>query len=146
MANKYTKTPSPPKDELEKMYHSQGMTQGKIGEVFKVSQKVVWRWFRDLEIKTRVPKNRNQHGENNHAWKGDEATYAAFHYRVESARGKPNYCTVCGSIDKTKLYEWANLTGNYSDITDYARMCRKCHRRYDKNRPNSSKDVKRTAK
>ena len=27
--------------------------------------------------------------------------------------------------------EWANLTGEYQDVTDYARMCVSCHRKFD---------------
>jgi hypothetical protein len=33
-----------------------------------------------------------------------------------------------------KRYEWANLTGRYDDVKDYARMCISCHRKYDKKR------------
>ncbi len=146
MANKYTKTPSPPKPVLEMLYHGKMMTQLEIGKYFGVSQKIVWRWFRDHKIKSRIPYKRNQKGFNNDNWKGDEATYSALHYRVESSRGKPNFCTACGAIDKSKIYEWCNLTGNYSNVNDYARMCRKCHRKYDKNRPNSSAHVRRKAK
>jgi hypothetical protein len=28
-------------------------------------------------------------------------------------------------------YDWANLTGNYDDIWDFAPMCRLCHSHYD---------------
>ena len=31
-------------------------------------------------------------------------------------------------------FEWANLTGSYEDIDDYARMCCSCHRSYDAER------------
>ena len=61
------------------------------------------------------------------AWKGDEATYAAFHYRVQSARGSEKRCEACGTTDPNKSYDWANLTGNYADISDYRRLCRSCH-------------------
>lgn len=146
MANKYTKTPNPPKDELENLYHNDFMSQSEIAEKYGVTQKIVWRWFRDLNIKSRKPYKRNQKGSKNDSWKGENATYAALHYRVEAKRGKPNFCEACGIIDKSKRYEWANLTGNYTDVMDYSRMCVPCHRKYDKNRPNSSKNVKRKAK
>ena len=60
--------------------------------------------------------------------------YIAFHHRVESKKGKPNQCEVCGTIDKNRWYDWANLTGNYNDINDYKRMCVPCHMLYDKKR------------
>lgn len=144
MANKYTALPMPPKKDLEYLYQK-GMTQSEIGRNYKTTQKVVFSWFRKLGIESRIPFKRNQNGPNNDSWKGDDATYAAFHYRVESQRGKPRLCMVCGDL-QSKVYEWANLTGRYNDVNDYARMCRSCHRKYDKNRKNSSKHVKRTAK
>ena len=33
--------------------------------------------------------------------------------------------------DPSCTYDWANLTGDYADVSDFARMCRSCHRRYD---------------
>ena len=145
MGNKYTFRPIPPKIELEQLYHAEGLSQAEVAEKYNASQKMVYSWFKKLGIKSRIPFKRNQNRENNSSWKGDKATYAAFHYRVESARGKPMICTVCGAINKS-VYEWANLSGRYEDVNDYARMCRKCHRAYDKNRKNSSKHVKRTCK
>ena len=117
MANKYTAYPSPPKSELEYLY-------GK-------TQKMVFVWFRKYNIKSRIAAKRNQEGEKNHSWKGDNATYAALHYRVISARGKPNKCENCKTT-KAKRFEWANLTGKYDDIYDYTRMCVSCHRKYDR--------------
>jgi len=58
--------------------------------------------------------------------------YSAFHKRVISQRGQPKKCEVCGTTDENKTYHWANLTGNYSDVADYKRMCLSCHREYDK--------------
>ena len=60
--------------------------------------------------------------------------YARYHQRVRSERGKPLRCDVCGENSPEKWYEWANLTGDYENILDYRRMCRKCHRKHDKNR------------
>jgi len=133
MANKYTALKIPPKEELELLYHNKNMTQEEVGSHYNTTQKVVGNWFKKLGIKSRIPIKRNQLKENNSSWKGDNATYAALHYRVESSRGKPHYCSVCGTMD-AKRYEWANLTGVYQDINDYARMCVPCHRKYDSKR------------
>lgn len=34
----------------------------------------------------------------------------------------------------TYQFHWANLTGDYADVNDYARMCVPCHRRFDAER------------
>lgn len=145
MANKYTAYPVPPKEDLECLYFEKQMTQVEIADHYGKTQKMVFSWFKKHKIKSRIARKRNQIGESNHSWKGNKATYAAFHYRVEAVRGKPHYCSACGTLNATR-YEWANLTGKYEDLNDYARMCIKCHRAYDKKRPNSSKHVRRKAK
>ena len=155
MANKYTALPIPPKEDLENLYFGDFKSQKEIGEVYKTTQKVVFSWFKKHGIKSRVPYKRNQEGKNNSSWGGDNVTYAAFHYRVTSLKGRPKKCEVCGTTDENKIYDWANMTGNYADINDYKRMCRSCHWKYDKignNFPNnnrtpsnSTKNVKRKA-
>lgn len=137
--------PVPPKKDLEYLYHEKGMSQEEVGANYGTTQKVVYSWFRKLGIKSRIPFKRNQFGPNNDSWRGDSATYAALHYRVEKQRGKPKLCMVCGNLN-AKRYEWANLTGRYEDVNDYARMCVPCHRAYDNNRKNSSKHVRKHAK
>lgn len=129
MANKYSMHPIPPRQELEQLYAS-GLTQKRLGDYYGVSQKVVFTWFKKLGIKSRVPKNLNQNGVNNASWKGDNATYAAFHYRVEKLRGKPMICSRCNKTD-AKRYEWASLTKNYADPYDYIRLCKSCHATFD---------------
>lgn len=131
MANKYTKTPNPPKEELETLYHIDFLSQSEIAIKFNTTQKVVWRWFKDLKIKSRIPFKRNQIGEKNSSWKGNKVTYAALHYRVVSVKGRPCKCEVCGTSDKNKVYDWACI-GDYTNIEDYKRMCRSCHFKHDK--------------
>jgi hypothetical protein len=145
MGNKYRSLQMPPKEDLEKLYNVDFKSQKEIGIVYNTTQKVIFSWFVKYGIKSRVAYKRNQLKENNSSWKGDNVTYAAFHYRVESQRGKPHFCEACGVMEST-IFEWCNLTGKYEDVMDYARFCRKCHRKYDKNRLNSSKHVKRTIK
>ena len=143
MANRYTALQMPPKKDLENLYFVDFLSQKEIGEIYNTTQKVVFTWFKKYGIKSRIPYKRNQRKENNSSWKGDDVTYAAFHYRVESERGKPRFCEACG-ITGGVIFEWCNLTGKYEDVVDYARLCRSCHRKYDKNRLNSSKHVKKT--
>lgn len=77
----------------------------------------------------RAAIKRDQAGSNNDSWKGDRASYAAFHLRVMTARGRPSTCFECGTTEGK--FEWANLTGHYEDVNDYTRLCTLCHRRYD---------------
>lgn len=133
MANKYTALPIPPKEDLENLYHNDFLSQSEVGVKYNTTQKVVLTWFRKLGIKSRIAYKRNQSGKNNHSWRGDDATYSALHLRVEKERGKPCCCEVCGTTE-AKRYEWANLTGNYTDVMDYSRMCTPCHKKYDNQR------------
>jgi hypothetical protein len=73
-------------------------------------------------------------GKNNPCWRGNNAKYHALHYRVRKALGQPSFCEVCKTCDSKKLYQWANLTGDFLNIKDYRRMCIKCHRIYDTKR------------
>lgn len=60
--------------------------------------------------------------------------YEHDHAQVARRRGRPKECTVCGTTDPEKIYDWANLSGNHGDVDDYARMCRRCHRGFDRER------------
>jgi hypothetical protein len=128
MANKYTGLRIP-REELTRLYDG-GKTQAEIAAIYHVGQQAVQKWFKKLGIKSRVAKKRNQAGENNDNWRGDKATYAAFHYRVKAKRGQPNWCAMCERTNQTG-YEWANMTGRYEDAIDYVRLCRSCHKRFD---------------
>jgi len=65
-------------------------------------------------------------------WKGDNVGYDALHGWVERELGKPKKCTFCGVSDENKKYEWANKSGKYKrDLTDWIRLCKKCHHKYD---------------
>jgi hypothetical protein len=61
-------------------------------------------------------------------WRGDDACYASIHQRVYRTRGKASEC-IWGCI--AERYDWANLTGDYADIWDFAPMCKRCHQRFD---------------
>lgn len=55
--------------------------------------------------------NSNQVGENNRAWKGDSAGYAAKHLWVREHLEKPELCPECS---KRPPRDVANLDGKYS--------------------------------
>ena len=79
--------------------------------------------------------NKNPHkmfSSDNHNWKGNKVSYRGLHLWVERRLGKPMICKFCG--DKTqKHYHWANKSKNYlRDITDWIRLCPKCHKKFDR--------------
>jgi len=79
---------------------------------------------------TRRPSvKRDQRGPKNSSWRGDSASYAALHLRVASTRGTPSLCQWCETTNGR--FEWANLTGDYTNVNDYDRLCVSCHRYYD---------------
>lgn len=122
-------------DKIKALYE-RGMTQAEIAAEMGVTQKVIWRHMKNHGISARVAAKREQSGAINHMWKGRDASYKAFHVRLKNKYGaaKDLGCSVCGRKDNDTSYNWANLTGRYSDISDYAPMCLSCHRKYDAKR------------
>lgn len=113
-----------------KELYEKGHTQIEIAKILGTTQKVVWNRFKKAGFKCRVAKKRNQKGENNDSWKGIKAGYVALHYRVQKLRGTPNICSMCETT-KARRFEWANVTGDYSNIYAYIRLCKSCHSKFD---------------
>lgn len=73
-------------------------------------------------------------GLNHPKWKGKEVQYRALHSWVERMIGKPNNCSHCGKIGYGRQMHWANKSHEYKrDLSDWLRLCPKCHKNYDKN-------------
>lgn len=72
-------------------------------------------------------------GEKSQNWKGDEIGYRTIHQWIQLQRGKPHYCEHCKKSNlKHRQYQWANKSGEYKrDISDWLRLCAKCHKKYD---------------
>ena len=117
-------------EKVRELYNA-GHTMREVAAMTGTTQKVLTRLMPRHGIERRKAVKRNQSGAANHMWRGDEAGYQAMHLRVEAARGKPSVCSRCDATDPGLIYEWANLTGHYEDVHDYARMCRSCHRQFD---------------
>ena len=114
---------------VQRLY-GDGQSQEEVALALGVGKKVVYVLMRNHGIPTRPQAKRDQVGDRNASWKGDEAKYAGLHRRVALVRGKPSVCEDCGSTI-AKRYEWANLTGHYEDPADYRRLCVSCHHRMD---------------
>jgi len=82
--------------------------------------------------------------ENSHLWKGDNVKYRALHCWVERQLGKPGVCEDCGKISsKQHTMHWANINGLYKRIiSDWRRLCVKCHKKFDMLNPVSLKKRK----
>jgi hypothetical protein len=119
-------------NQVRELYAS-GRTIREIADLIEPGHKVQTIVERHIQVR-RAPIPRDQAGERNGAWRSDSAKYAAFHLRVQVARGKPQLCARCDTTDRDTRYEWANLTGRYEDVDDYERMCVTCHRRFDAQR------------
>jgi len=119
--------------ELVGLYES-GLTSRQIAAKFSVDHSTILERLKEVHVERRNSWGAAKIGEEHPLWKGDNAGYFAFHARLPVRRGKPSKCEVCGTTDPQKHYDWANLTGRYEDMEDYKRMCRKCHRQYDKQR------------
>lgn len=115
--------------QVSDLYES-GATISEIGRVIGPGYKAQLLVERSVASR-RKGGHRDQAGERNHMWRGDEAKYQALHLRVQVARGTPSRCACCDTTEPTTKYEWANLSGRYADINDYARLCIPCHRRLD---------------
>jgi hypothetical protein len=118
-------------NKAKNLYES-GASQLEVAQIMNTTQKVIWRVFKENKYKCRIAKKRNQTKEDNDSWKGDHAGYSAFHRRMESLKGKPKKCELCGTTDPNKTYDWACMTGKYNDPADYKRLCRSCHWKHDK--------------
>jgi hypothetical protein len=130
--NQHSVVPLCSAEELRRMYCDQNMSQIEIAKHFGVSLRKVQGDIRRAGITPRVAAKRNQVGPANARWKGSDAGYQALHLRVASMRGTPSRCEDCGVEESPTGYEWANLTGNYDDVSDYRRLCRSCHRKFDR--------------
>lgn len=134
MANQYTRQPFDLARAVQ--LYEMGMTQVEVAETLETTQKVVHHRFAEAGYQCRTPAKRNQMGEANHMWKGDSASRAAFHRRLDARHGQPQHCDECGTTDPKRSYDWANLTGHYENLEDYKRMCRSCHWKYDNKQAN----------
>lgn len=129
-----------PIEEVRSLY-SDGWSMRRIAEKFGVNADTIMRRMHENGIPSRVAGKPGHHWDDtHHQWKGNRAGYVAVHTRLNRRFGKPKMCSACGTEDPRKVYDWANQTGNYDDINDYKRMCRKCHGMYDAARKKANND------
>lgn len=86
------------------------------------------------EIKKNISEGRKGKmvGETHHSWTGDYPKYRTLHMWVQKWLGTPTECKLCGAVGNGHKMHWANISKTYKrDITDWIRLCVKCHKNYD---------------
>lgn len=88
--------------------------------------------YRESIKGTKRPSMQN---ENNPNWKGDKVGYWGVHKWVQKELGNPMRCDKCERKDLSyRQYNWANISRKYKrDLSDWIRLCAKCHVHYDRN-------------
>lgn len=73
-------------------------------------------------------------GQDSPNWKGDNASYNAKHSWIRRIFGNPKMCEECGLDNLVgRQINWANKSGKYlRNISDWKRLCIRCHRLFDK--------------
>ena len=116
---------------VKKLYYEKGLTQTETAKAIGVSVRVIERFMIRHNLSRRQAKIRPSIvGSKHPLWKGASVTYKTFHKRLYKTLGQPKKCSVCGTT-KSKIFDWANLTGKFNDPNDYKRMCRSCHFKHD---------------
>lgn len=89
------------------------------------------------EHKSKLIKSGNEHWK----WKGNNVSYSGLHKWVNHHLGRPMKCENCGSSnvpvgkDEKRWFQWANKSHEYKrDLTDWIRLCTRCHSKYDRSR------------
>lgn len=110
--------------------YSDFKSRGKLGDLAKKmgrTKPFICRQAKELGLT-------DQKSSRPYAERENSNPYNKYHARVRSLRGAPHKCEICGEDNPRKQYDWANMTGEYENPDDYKRMCKLCHRKYDKNR------------
>lgn len=137
-ANKPKPREYPPEivELARRLYIDEGMTVAEIRAVFPKGYRV--QTIIERHIAERRPcAKRDQSGERNHMWRGDDPGYQARHLRLGRAADHP--CVDCGEQAREWSYEGRcdgerRTAGSPAYCTHdqhYRPRCTRCHRRYD---------------
>lgn len=101
------------------------LDNSKLGNTYRRGKKHPNIWNKGLSL----PK-----GELNQSWRGNDAGYSAKHKWIKEIKGSPETCEHCSKTGlKKQQIHWANKDHKYKRIlTDWIRLCAKCHQAYDR--------------
>lgn len=76
---------------------------------------------------------RDQFGENNNTWAGDDLSYKGIHRWLKRIYGKADLCENTDCTHESKTFDWALLKGcEYQRKREnFWKLCRSCHKKYD---------------
>lgn len=104
-------------------------TKAKMSKIAR--ERGFGKWMKGRILSDSTKKKMSRKGAQNPAWKGGNVGYFALHSWVSRELGRPNKCEHCDTTE-VRSYDWANKSGEYKrDLSDWIRLCRPCHRRYD---------------
>lgn len=113
-------------------------TKHKISEAKKgIKNPKHSEWLKNNPVSHWLGKKRPDISEeNSESWKGDKVGYRGLHQWVQKHLGKPGTCEHCATTGLSgRRIHWANISHKYKrDLTDWARLCAKCHKSYDMGR------------
>lgn len=109
-------------------YLNTGRTRFKKGHKIRLGIKHTEETKRKL---SKALKNKYL-GEKSSQWKGDNASYTAFHSWIRRRKGAPKICEFCKTTNKERELCWANKDHSYKrNIDDFIPLCYPCHKKYD---------------
>lgn len=94
------------------------------------------KWMKENSSYLIGHKKPNNANEKNVNWLGNNVSYRGLHLWVVSKLGKPAVCELCArdNLAGRKIH-WANISHEYKrDLSDWIRLCAKCHKAYDMGR------------
>lgn len=129
----------PENKKYQKEYHKKYYS----GKQAKIAKKRARKYYEDNKeyVKARESAYYHKHkilkgrpiGKKNPMWKGDKVGYHGLHKWIAKWKGKPIGCEICKDYNKNKIYYWASKSRQYKrDLSDWLRLCGKCHFAYDK--------------
>lgn len=110
-----------------------GKTSGALGKHWKLSDET----HKKMSKAQQGRRHPWQADELHHNWKGDDVGKVALHDWVKRRLGRPDTCEHCGRSGLSRNgIDWANKSHQYKrEISDWIRLCRKCHKKYDRKLP-----------
>jgi hypothetical protein len=105
---------------------------GTLGKHWKLTEETKKR--QSKAKKGFIPVNGFKTNEKHWNWKGEKVSYSSLHHWINKKLGHPGTCEFCGVTGLWgKKIHWANKDHKYKRIlSDWLRLCAKCHIKYDK--------------
>lgn len=108
-----------------------GTSSTKISRRLGIGISTILNGLKTNNISIKPAARTGLRGKAHPAYKNGTGIYGGQHFRRSQKYGRADCCKRCGSMEPSKRYHTANLTGNYWDVDDFLSLCPLCHKRYD---------------